>query len=88
MVLISGGAIVLRSCREADAASELTELWTKIRTSNVWVHWLPFGLLHALCKPSAFNSAPLAELVRERLARGSIKKTLRVGAVSLQISPG
>lgn len=72
--------------QEVQASESLLQIWQTIRTKDVRKGWFPFGKLHALWKPSVYNSAPLIKLVRERLDVDAIRasgKELAVGAASL-----
>lgn len=65
---------------------DLLDLWSSIDTSKIYKQWFPFGPVHALWKPSVYNSKPLQELVRSRLSLDLIRKSGKkvfVGAVSL-----
>lgn len=74
--------------REGEAAEELKKLWFSLDTPMIYRKWY-WGLLWFLpifWKPSAFTSAPLRRLVRERLRLSDVQssgKKLRVGATSL-----
>ena len=71
---------------EVAAAVRVHEKWKEIRTKDVRKQWFPFGILHALWKPSLYDSKPLITLVEEQMDVSKIissGKQLAVGAVSL-----
>jgi NTE family protein len=72
--------------QERSAAAEILNIWRNITTKSVRKNWMPFAFLHALWKPSLYNSQPLIDFVNERMNVTKIKasgKKLVVGAVAL-----
>ena len=69
------------------AAQELEVFWSRILGNpSVYKRWFPFGVLSALWKGGAYNTAPLRRLVEttfdsKKLAASGVK--LRIGAVAL-----
>lgn len=89
---VSVGAInssylsMYRESRSTIGIWNLKEKWLKLSTSKIYKRWCPFGKLHALWKPSVYNSAPLMDFIRSGLDTDKIKESgnkLRIGAASL-----
>lgn len=71
---------------EKEASNYMESIWLDVRTNKIYKRWCPFGRLHALWKPSLYNSKPLQEWIRSVLNVKKIQesdKEIRVGAVSL-----
>lgn len=72
--------------KEEEASEKLLSIWNSVRTKDVRKSWFPFGVLHALWKPSLYNSSPLAKLLEKEFDAEKLKtsgKLLAMGAASL-----
>jgi len=71
---------------EEECANRQIELWKNLKQKRIYKAHFPFGLLHALWRPSLYNSAPLREFLEEFVDADKIRgsgKALRLGTVSL-----
>ncbi len=67
------------------AFADLEALWLGVNNGRIKRHWLPFGVLSALWKPSIYNSRPLQKWIREQLDEKKVARSgrkLRVVSVS------
>lgn len=74
------------SGQEKEALQKILNIWENVETKDVRKRWFPFGVLHALWKPSLYNSSPLKDLVQKEFNADALKssgKKLAVGAASL-----
>jgi NTE family protein len=74
------------SGQEKEASKQLTEMWSKLSTKDIYVRWQPFGIWHSMWKGGFYNSAPLINLIRSSISLDKIRRSNKkvcVGAVSL-----
>lgn len=71
---------------EINCAKELHNLWAEIKNDSVYKRWFPFGALHAVWRPSFYDSSPLNKLIKSKISLDKIKKSgksITAGSVSL-----
>ncbi|MGB0973015.1 MAG: patatin-like phospholipase family protein, partial [Mycobacterium sp.] len=84
--LIGGFIAMYRIGNEVKCAAELEALFAEVENKHIWKHWFLFRRFAGLWKSSFLNSAPLQQLVAEKLDTKAIRASgceLRVGAVNL-----
>lgn len=72
--------------QEIDAANQLVDLWLNINTESIYKRWWPLGKLHAIWRPSFYDSLPLSKLINKHIFLTKIResgKKVSVGVVSL-----
>ena len=89
---VSSGALcaaflaMFPSGEEKRAAETLADLWSKIRSSDIYKEWYLFGKFQSIWRNAFYNSAPMRKLIRSHISLDRIRasgKHVSVGAVSL-----
>ena len=89
---VSVGAITaaflaqFQSGEEEKASYELSKMWSKISTKDIYKPWKFWGRSAALWKDGFYNSEPLINLIRSNISLDKIRKSgkqVSVGMVSL-----
>jgi NTE family protein len=71
---------------EEEASAKLAEMWSKIKTKDIYKRWFFWGRTASLWKSSLYDSSPLADLIRTNLDLNKIRssgKKVNVGTVSI-----
>lgn len=85
--LNAAGLCQFKKHEHVDASMWLQHFWYSLEgNESVYSRWFPFGKLHSLWKHSAYDSRPIAKLVRNSLNKDRIANSgriLSVGAICL-----
>jgi NTE family protein len=71
---------------EKKSIGKLQDLWLHLTNEKIYKRWWPFGRLHALLRPSFFDSQPLIDLLTTHINLDKIRasgKKASVGAVNM-----